>query len=158
ASPRARPLAWRSARDPTASAAERLAPDLRLLHDFRSAHFARRAARALYLRLRGGARGPLARLFRADAARALHLACPPFAVHHPHRPNPAGAAILLDGALSGTCSRGSFPMTSKTASRLKVGVAAGALLALAALAGPAWGFCGFYVAQADAKLFNKSSK
>ena len=49
-------------------------------------------------------------------------------------------------------------MTSKTACRLKVGVAAGALIALAALAGPAWAFCGFYVAQADAKLFNKSSK
>jgi hypothetical protein len=49
-------------------------------------------------------------------------------------------------------------MTSKTASRLKSGVAAGAILALAALAGPAWAFCGFYVAQADAKLFNKSSK
>jgi hypothetical protein len=49
-------------------------------------------------------------------------------------------------------------MTSKTAYRLKAGVAAGALLALAALAGPAWAFCGFYVAQADAKLFNKSSK
>src|SRR6201987_682489 len=49
-------------------------------------------------------------------------------------------------------------MTSKTAYRLKAGVAAGALLVLAALAGPAWAFCGFYVAQADAKLFNKSSK
>jgi len=49
-------------------------------------------------------------------------------------------------------------MTSKTAYRLKAGVAAGALLALAGLAGPAWAFCGFYVAQADAKLFNKSSK
>jgi hypothetical protein len=49
-------------------------------------------------------------------------------------------------------------MTMRTASRLKAGVAAGALLALAALAGPAWAFCGFYVAQADAKLFNKSSK
>jgi hypothetical protein len=49
-------------------------------------------------------------------------------------------------------------MTSKTASRLNAGVAAGALLALAVLAGPAWAFCGFYVAQADAKLFNKSSK
>jgi hypothetical protein len=49
-------------------------------------------------------------------------------------------------------------MTRKTSSRLKAGVAAGALLALAALAGPAWAFCGFYVAQADSKLFNKSSK
>jgi hypothetical protein len=49
-------------------------------------------------------------------------------------------------------------MKSKTAYRLMAGVAAGALLAFAALAGPAWAFCGFYVAQADAKLFNKSSK
>jgi hypothetical protein len=49
-------------------------------------------------------------------------------------------------------------MKSKTAYRLKAGVAAGTLLALAALAGPAWAFCGFYLAQADAKLFNKSSK
>jgi hypothetical protein len=49
-------------------------------------------------------------------------------------------------------------MTRGTASRLKAGAAAGALLALAALAGPAWAFCGFYVAQADSKLFNKSSK
>ncbi|HXW27692.1 MAG TPA: DUF2330 domain-containing protein, partial [Xanthobacteraceae bacterium] len=50
-------------------------------------------------------------------------------------------------------------MTSKHVSRLKRGVAAAAILGtLAALAGPAWAFCGFYVAQADAKLFNKSSK
>jgi len=49
-------------------------------------------------------------------------------------------------------------MSMRIASRLKGGVAAGALLALAALAGPAWAFCGFYVAQADTKLFNKSSK
>src|SRR5712692_262065 len=44
-------------------------------------------------------------------------------------------------------------------SRLKTGVALAAVLAqLAALAGPAAAFCGFYVAKADAKLFNKSSK
>jgi hypothetical protein len=50
-------------------------------------------------------------------------------------------------------------MSRKTASRLKAGVALAAVLAqLAALAGPAAAFCGFYVAQADAKLFNKSSK
>jgi hypothetical protein len=40
-------------------------------------------------------------------------------------------------------------------SRLQAGVAVAALLALA---GPAAAFCGFYVAQADSKLFNKSSK
>jgi hypothetical protein len=50
-------------------------------------------------------------------------------------------------------------MNRKTVTRLKSGVAAAAVLAqLAVLAGPAAAFCGFYVAQADAKLFNKSSK
>ena len=44
-------------------------------------------------------------------------------------------------------------------SRLKTGVALAAVLAqLAALASPAAAFCGFYVAKADSKLFNKSSK
>jgi hypothetical protein len=43
--------------------------------------------------------------------------------------------------------------------RLKAGVALTAVVAqLAALAGPAAAFCGFYVAKADSKLFNKSSK
>ena len=44
-------------------------------------------------------------------------------------------------------------------SQLKAGVAVAAIVAqLVALAGPAAAFCGFYVAKADAKLFNKSSK
>jgi hypothetical protein len=44
-------------------------------------------------------------------------------------------------------------------SRLNAAVALLAVLAqLAVLEGPALAFCGFYVAQADAKLFNKSSK
>jgi hypothetical protein len=44
-------------------------------------------------------------------------------------------------------------------SRLKGGVAIAAVMAqLVALTGPAGAFCGFYVAKADAKLFNKSSK
>ena len=43
--------------------------------------------------------------------------------------------------------------------RLKATVAVAAILAqLAAQTGPAAAFCGFYVAKADAKLFNKSSK
>jgi hypothetical protein len=43
--------------------------------------------------------------------------------------------------------------------RLKSTVAVAAILAqLAAQTGPAAAFCGFYVAKADAKLFNKSSK
>ena len=47
-------------------------------------------------------------------------------------------------------------MTSKVSARLKSTVAAAAVFA--ALAGPAVAFCGFYVAKADSKLFNKSSK
>jgi hypothetical protein len=50
-------------------------------------------------------------------------------------------------------------MNRKLASRLKGGVAVAAVIAqLTALAGPAAAFCGFYVAKADSKLFNKSSK
>jgi hypothetical protein len=50
-------------------------------------------------------------------------------------------------------------MTAKTARRLKTSVAMLAIaLQLAAQVGPAAAFCGFYVAKADAKLFNKSSK
>src|SRR5881398_3299847 len=44
----------------------------------------------------------------------------------------------------------------RASSRLKTTVAV--LAVLAAIAGPAAAFCGFYVAKADAKLFNKSSK
>jgi hypothetical protein len=43
------------------------------------------------------------------------------------------------------------------ASRFKLGVVL-ALMLLPFLAGPAAAFCGFYVAKADAKLFNQSSK
>jgi hypothetical protein len=47
----------------------------------------------------------------------------------------------------------------KTAACLKSGVALLAVLAqLATLASPTAAFCGFYVAKADARLFNKSSK
>ena len=43
--------------------------------------------------------------------------------------------------------------------RLKTSIAVVAILAqLGAAAVPAWAFCGFYVAKADAKLFNKASK
>ena len=50
-------------------------------------------------------------------------------------------------------------MSKKVTRRLKRSVALAAILAqLAALNGPAAAFCGFYVAKADSKLFNKSSK
>jgi hypothetical protein len=48
-------------------------------------------------------------------------------------------------------------MTRTIWTRLKIGVALAAILAQAT-AGPAAAFCGFYVAKADSKLFNKSSK
>jgi hypothetical protein len=50
-------------------------------------------------------------------------------------------------------------MKSPLLFRLKASVALTAIVAqLAVTAGPASAFCGFYVAQADAKLFNKSSR
>jgi hypothetical protein len=50
-------------------------------------------------------------------------------------------------------------MTLKLARRLKAPVAFAAVVAqLGASSGPAGAFCGFYVAKADSKLFNKSSK
>jgi hypothetical protein len=50
-------------------------------------------------------------------------------------------------------------MTKTIAARLKSTVALAAIAGqLSLLAGPASAFCGFYVAQADTKLFNKSSK
>jgi len=50
-------------------------------------------------------------------------------------------------------------MKLNLARRLRASVALAAVVAqLAATSGPAAAFCGFYVAKADAKLFNKSSK
>jgi hypothetical protein len=50
-------------------------------------------------------------------------------------------------------------MTRKMTSQFKASVALVAVVAqLPALAGQAAAFCGFYVAKADSKLFNKSSK
>jgi hypothetical protein len=50
-------------------------------------------------------------------------------------------------------------MTHTASTRLRAGVALAAIVAqLGLCAGTARAFCGFYVAKADAKLFNKSSK
>ena len=50
-------------------------------------------------------------------------------------------------------------MTQTVRSRLKAGVALATIFAqLAVISGPASAFCGFYVAQADTKMFNHSSK
>src|SRR5262249_39112818 len=152
ASVRARLVARRSDCHPNSSAAKRLAPDLRVLHDLRIAPLTRCAARPLRVRGFGGAHRPLSRFLHADAASALRGADRALPAHPAHRPNPAGRAICLDQA----GQRRSFPMTKIFSSRLKTTVAV--LAVLAAIAGPAAAFCGFYVAQADSKLFNKSSK
>ena len=91
-------------------------------------------------------------LLHADAAGALRGADRAVAAHPSHRQNIAGATVRLDPP----GPTGSIPMTRTAPSRLKTTVAVAA--ALAALAGPAAAFCGFYVAKADSKLFNKSSK
>lgn len=49
-------------------------------------------------------------------------------------------------------------MSSDRRRRLRAGIAAVAVAAQLAATSPAVAFCGFYVAQADAKLFNKSSR
>src|SRR5262245_46202330 len=159
---RPRPVAGRSARHSAAPAAERLAPDLRILHDLRSAHHAGLAPRPLHLRTVGRGLRALARVLHADAAGALRRADRAVALHPAARPNPAGRAVQLDRRLP--CSHGSrriprsFTMKSLSV-RLKAGVAMTAVVAqVVTLAGPAAAFCGFYVAKADAKLFNKSSK
>src|SRR5262249_32760258 len=152
ASVRARLVARRSDCHPNSSAAKRLAPDLRVLHDLRSAPLTRCAARPLRVRGFGCASRPLSRFLHADAASALRGADRALPPHPAHRPNPAGRAICLDQAGQPR----SFPMTKTFSSRLKTTVAV--LAVLAAIAGPAAAFCGFYVAKADSKLFNKSSK
>src|SRR5262245_55196968 len=149
---RTRLVAWRPDRHPDPSAAERLAPDLHVLHDLRSAHLARCAAGPLPVRGLGRSPRPLSCVLHADAAGALFCADRDLPAHPSHRPHPAGRAICLDQAGQPR----SLPMTKTFSSRLKTTVAAVAVLA--AIAGPAAAFCGFYVAKADSKLFNKSSK
>src|SRR5262245_54374034 len=149
---RARLVARRSGHHPDPSAAKRLAPDLHVLHDLRSAHLARCAAGPLPVRGFGRSPRPLSCVLHADAAGALLRADRDLPTYSSHRPHPAGRAICLDQAGQPR----SLPMTKTFSSRLKTTVAAVAVLV--AIAGPAAAFCGFYVAKADSKLFNKSSK
>src|SRR5262249_18508746 len=152
---RARSLARRSAGDPAASTAERLAVDLRLLHDLRSAHHARRAAWPFAFRGHRSDSRPLPRILHADAAGTLYRADRARAPHFPDRPSHSCRTVRL--APSGHA--GSTTMKLNLERGLRASVAIAAVVAqLAAISGPAAAFCGFYVAKADAKLFNKSSK
>src|SRR5262249_10346873 len=153
----ARHLAGRPARDPAPSARERLAPDLRILHDLGSPHHARLPARPLPVRVRGRARRSLPRALHADAPSALRRAVRAFAAHPAHRPDLSCRAVRLEPP--GHERSPAMIPRSRLKAQLRAGVALAAVLAqLAALASPAAAFCGFYVAKADSKLFNKSSK
>src|SRR5262249_4835287 len=144
----------RSARHSAAPVAKRLAADLRLLYDFRSAHGTRLAPRPVRLRLRRGAARPLSRVLHTDAAGALCGSVCARADDACARPVRSRRTICLV-----TNRPGSFSMTRTVRSRLKASVAVAAVCAqLAVCVEPASAFCGFYVAKADAKMFNKSSK
>src|SRR5262249_54195364 len=151
APPRTRALARRSLDDPAASAPERLAPHLLVLHDLRSADHAGFPPGSLPVRVFGRAARPLPRLLHADAAGALHRAHRALPAHAAHRQTHSRRAVRMDRS---DPARSPLMIKSRF-SRLQAGVAVAALLAIA---GPAAAFCGFYVAQADSKLFNKSSK
>src|SRR5262249_49068674 len=72
------------------------------------------------------------------------------------RSNPARATLQVERCLEHPVHTRSPAMTM---SRLKSTVAVAAIVAqMIAQIGPAAAFCGFYVAKADSKLFNKSSK
>ncbi len=138
---------------PLASTAERLAADLHVLHDLRPAHVARLASRSLHLRGLGRGARALHGVLHADAPGALRRADRARAVRPPDRSRPAGGTLRL----APTHTTRSYAMT--LAMRLKSTAAIAAILAqLAAQTNPAAAFCGFYVAKADSKLFNKSSK
>ena len=110
-----------------------------------------RLGRLLFAVGRRGA-GTLSRVLHANAAGALCGADCALPAHAAARPDHSGKTLRMDPTRS-------FTMKSPLLSRLKAGVALTAIVAqLAVAAGPASAFCGFYVAQADAKLFNKSSK
>src|SRR5262249_60952722 len=79
-------VAGRPAHHSAASTAERIAADLRVLHDLRSAQHAGLAARPLHLRRVGGGPRPPAPPFPADAGGALFCARP--AVPPPPPPRP----------------------------------------------------------------------
>src|SRR5262249_61026165 len=89
-------VAGRPAHHSAASTAERIAADLRVLHDLRPAHHAGLAARPLHLRRVGGGPRPLAHLLHADAAGALCGADRPIPLPPPSPQNSSPPAVPLD--------------------------------------------------------------
>src|SRR6516225_8444011 len=118
----ARGLARRSSRHSTPSASERLAADLRLLHDLRSAHRAGLTPWPFRLCVLGRALRPLSRLLHADAARALRGADRTLSAHSFDRPPSSSGAVHLEPR------RHSRSIAMTFASRLKIGIALSALI------------------------------
>src|SRR5262249_33601291 len=130
--------------------------DLRLFHDLRSAHHARLAARPVPVRRRGRARGALPRLFHADAPCPVRRAVPALAADPAHRQAVPRPAVRLEPLHARSpFMTANLARRPKTKRNMRTALLAFPLIALAA---PAVAFCGFYVASADSKLFNKSSK
>ena len=112
----------------------------------------------LGLRIGRGAARPLSGVFHADAAGSVRGADRALARHAAARQAYSRQQVRMDS--KHPCKHPwSFSMTPTVRSRLKASVALAAICAqLAVCVEPASAFCGFYVAKADAKMFNKSSK
>src|SRR5262245_39485803 len=156
-SARARALPRRSARHPDEADAVRRPAALHLLHDHRSEDDTGSAQRAHAVRRARGGSCRLAAVCAPHAARADLRAV----LRLPARPDPRST-------VSPRTARRPLPMVPASPQLKKVThmrkemrpVLVAAMLACAVLpfADAAHAFCGFYVAKADGKLFNKASK
>src|SRR5438132_338049 len=134
-------VARRAARHPAAPAGERRARAVRLLHDLGSQDHP------------GLARGPPA-LRRARGAGGLRR--PVHAVQD-QRPAVVARRVLADRPADRlAAARPTLPMEELAMKHVTALVAA--LLVVALAAPTVLAFCGFYVARADAKLFNQASQ
>ena len=151
---RARLVARRPAGHSDASAAERLAADLLVLHDLGSAHHADSRLGRFIFALSVALLGALFDVLHADAAGALRRADRAVPAHPSHRQSPSGGTVLLDARRP--CREHRNDPRSPSSS--EVDRRARGHPAHRHARRPAAAFCGFYVAKADSKLFNKSSK
>src|SRR5262249_20790824 len=142
-------LARRSPGDPHPPAGERLAAAVRVLHDLGPKDHPGFSAGPADLRRRRGRARALLHLLRANTARALSRARSACVRRLVHRPTAAGAPP----------SMGAGANSWRTGMMLRASLAALLVAITVALAAPAaQAFCGFYVAKADSKLYNKASK
>src|SRR6185295_10589282 len=157
---RAGALARPAGRHSSPPARERRLPDLHLLHDLGPQDHARLARRPPPLRPAGRPRSRLRHLRALPAQRPPALARLSLAGRAAHRPAAAGQALRLERRQERIAGPDpSAPSPRRKENRMKrLPIALLATAALAAAAGTAFGFCGFYVAKADTKLFNQASQ